>query len=93
MVVFNPGAHFGLHGEVPGADIATWLTRHGIKVQVTSQDTRLDVGNALLSMAADLGSDLLVMGGYGRPRYRELLLGGVTRTILESTTIPVLMAH
>ena len=93
VVVFNPDAHFGLHGEVPGADIATWLTRHGVKVQVTSQDTRLDVGNALLSMAADLDCDLLVMGGYGRPRYRELLLGGVTRTILETTTIPVLMAH
>lgn len=93
VAVFNPGAHYGLHGEIPGADIANWLARHGIKVQVTSQDTSLDVGNALLSMAADLNCDLLVMGGYGRPRYRELLLGGVTRTVLETTTLPVLMAH
>lgn len=93
LAVFNPGANYGVHGEAPGADIATWLTRHGVKVQVVSQDTQLDVGNALLSMAADLDCDLLVMGGYGRPRYRELLLGGVTRTILETTTVPVLMAH
>lgn len=93
VAVFNPGARYAMHGEVPGADIATWLARHGIKVQVTAQDTTLDVGNALLSMAADLGCDLLVMGGYGRPRYRELLLGGVTRTILETATLPVLMAH
>ena len=93
VVVFNPGVHYGMHGDLPGADIATWLARHGVKVQVTAQDTMLDVGNALLSMAADLDCDLLVMGGYGRPRYRELLLGGVTRTILETTTLPVLLAH
>lgn len=93
VVVFNPGVNYGLHGEVPGADVATWMARHGIKVRVTVQDTMLDVGNALLSMAADLGCDLLVMGGYGRPRYRELLLGGVTRTVLETATLPVLMAH
>lgn len=93
VAVFNPGEHYGVHGEIPGADIAAWMTRHGMKVRVTSQDTTLDVGNALLSMAADLDCDLLVMGGYGRPRYRELLLGGVTRTILATATLPVLMSH
>lgn len=93
VAVFNPGAHWDLHGEVPGADIATWLARHGVKVEVTSQDTTLDIGNALLSMAADLDCDLLVMGGYGRARFRELLMGGVTRTILATTTLPVLIAH
>ena len=93
VAVFNPGAHYGVHGDIPGADIAAWMTRHGMKVKVTTQDTSLDIGNALLSMAADLDCDLLVMGGYGRPRYRELLLGGVTRTILATATLPVLMSH
>jgi nucleotide-binding universal stress UspA family protein len=53
----------------------------------------LSVGNALLSHIADRGADLLVMGAYAHSRVRELVLGGVTRTILESMTLPVLMAH
>ena len=59
--------------------------------QVTSGD--IDIGNALLSLAADLGSDLLVMGCYGHTRLREVLLGGVSRAILKSMTLPVLMAQ
>jgi nucleotide-binding universal stress UspA family protein len=47
----------------------------------------------LLSRATDLGADLLVIGAYGHSRVRELLLGGVTRSILESMTLPVLMSH
>jgi nucleotide-binding universal stress UspA family protein len=50
-------------------------------------------GDVLLSRAADLGADLLVIGAYGHSRARELLLGGVTRTILQSMTLPVLMSH
>lgn len=93
VAVFNPGARYGLHGEQPGADIALYLARHGVTVEVTAQRTSLDVGNALLSMASDTGADLLVMGGYGHPRFRELMLGGVTRAMLETMTLPVLMAH
>ncbi|SFU99209.1 universal stress protein [Pseudoduganella namucuonensis] len=93
VVVFNPGEGDGVHGEQPGADIAMYLSRHGVRVEVCAQLTGIDVGNALLSLAADTGADLLVMGGYGHARYRELLLGGVTRTILRSMTLPVLMAH
>jgi nucleotide-binding universal stress UspA family protein len=47
----------------------------------------------LLSRAADLGADLLVIGAYGHSRVRELLLGGATRSILQSMTLPVLMSH
>jgi len=47
----------------------------------------------LLSRAADLGADLLVIGAYGHSRVRELLLGGATRSILQSMTVPVLMSH
>ena len=83
----------GLHGAQPGADAAIWIARHGVKVNVISEETKADVGDALLSMAADLHADLIVMGGYGRTRFRELLLGGVTRTVLANTRLPVLMAH
>ena len=47
----------------------------------------------MLSLACDLNSDLIVMGGYGHTRLREMLLGGATATILESMTVPVLMSH
>lgn len=92
VAVFNAEDRGDAHGEVPGADIALYLARHGIKVDVIRQKTRIDVGNSLLSMAADLGSDMIVMGCYGHSRFREILLGGVTRTMLESMTVPVLMS-
>jgi nucleotide-binding universal stress UspA family protein len=93
VVVFNPDSRGDAHGEQPGADIALYLARHKIKVNVVRQRTDIDVGNALLSIATDLGSDMMVMGGYGHSRFREILLGGVTRTVLESMTVPILMSH
>jgi nucleotide-binding universal stress UspA family protein len=93
VVVFNPDSRGDAHGELPGADIGLYLTRHNIKVNVVRQKTDIDVGNALLSIATDLNSDMIVMGGYGHSRFREILLGGVTRTVLESMTVPILMAH
>jgi nucleotide-binding universal stress UspA family protein len=84
----------GGHGELPGADISLHLARHGVKAaieQTVSAD--ISVGDALLSRAADLGADLLVMGAYGHSRMHELLLGGATRTLLRSMTLPVLMSH
>jgi nucleotide-binding universal stress UspA family protein len=47
----------------------------------------------MLSKAADVGADLLVMGCYAHSRVRELVLGGATRVVLESMTVPVLMSH
>lgn len=93
VVLFNPSSSADAHGEQPGADIALFLARHDIKVEVMQQATSIGVGNALLSLAADLGTDLMVMGGYGHTRFREVLLGGVTQTILETMTVPVLMSH
>lgn len=93
VVVFNARTDASSHGEQPGADIALYLARHGIRVNVIQQKTDIDIGNAVLSLAADLNSDLLVMGCYGHSRFREILLGGPTRTVLQSMTIPVLMAH
>ena len=93
VVVFNPKEQSGVHGDQPGADIALYLARHDIKVNVLQQTTTIPVGEALLSLAADIAADMIVMGGYGHARFREILLGGVTRTILGSMTVPVLMSH
>lgn len=93
LAIFNPEAYFDAHGEQPGADIALYLARHSVKINVHHPRAETDVGNALLSMVADLGSDLIVMGGYGHSRFREVLLGGATRTVLQSMTVPVWMAH
>jgi nucleotide-binding universal stress UspA family protein len=80
--------------EMPGADIAHHLARHGAKVELKSIVTaETDVANTILSHAADTSADFLVMGGYGHSRLREFILGGVTRGILCSMTIPTLMSH
>lgn len=84
----------GKNDEIPGADLGQHLARHGLKVDVkriTSPD--IDVPSTLLSYAADSAADMIVMGGYGHSRLREFILGGVTRGILESMTIPALMSH
>jgi nucleotide-binding universal stress UspA family protein len=53
----------------------------------------MDVPNTILSYAADSGADLIVMGGFGHSRLREFVLGGATRGILASMTVPALMSH
>ena len=94
VVVFNgKQGPADAHGQEPGADIALFLARHGVKVEVSQEETSIDIGNALLSRMADYGTDLLVMGGYGHSRFRETMLGGVTKTILDNMTVPVLMSH
>lgn len=81
-------------GEEPGTDLAESLARHGLKAGVQHLDGGItDVASTLLSHAADRGFELMVMGGYGHSRLREVVLGGATRGILESMTIPVLMSH
>jgi nucleotide-binding universal stress UspA family protein len=94
VVVFDPDRGTGDHGEEPGADIGLYLARHGVKVTIARQvGTGLNVGEQILSRAADISADLIVMGAYGHSRTRELILGGATRTLLESMTVPVLMSH
>ena len=81
-------------GDLPGVDIAAHLARHKIAVDVFRfAGTEANVGDALLNRAADIGADLIVMGGYGRSRFREYVLGGVTRHVLQHLTVPVLMSH
>jgi nucleotide-binding universal stress UspA family protein len=94
VLCVDPDADSRAHGDVPGMDIASHLARHGVNARVeTTASGGIGVGNALLSQTSDIGADLLVMGAFGHARVRELLLGGATRTILESMTAPVLLSH
>ena len=84
----------GRDREQPGADVAVWLARHGVKVTVQLDSaTDSDVGGVILSRAADHDVDLIVMGIYGHSRLRERVLGGASRTLLASMTAPLLVAH
>lgn len=94
VVMVNPESGDDGHGAEPGADIALSLARHGVDTEAHAiSGTDLEEGDAILSWLSDSGSDLLVMGLYGHARFRELVLGGVSRRILESMTVPVLMAR
>jgi nucleotide-binding universal stress UspA family protein len=80
--------------DLAGIDITRHLARHDLKVElkrIVSADT--DVADTILSYAADVSADFIVMGGYGHSRLREFILGGVTRGLLASMTIPTLMSH
>lgn len=94
VMAVNPTGGMAGHGDIPGADICLHLSRHGVNAvceHVKSED--LNVGQMLLSRAADEGADLIVMGAYGRSRLSELVLGGATRHLLRHMTVPVLMSH
>jgi nucleotide-binding universal stress UspA family protein len=93
VALFNPQSGPDGHGQEPGADLALYLARHGVQVEVRVESTSTDTGHALLALAADVKADLLVMGCYGHSRLREMLVGGTTRTVLARMTLPVLMAH
>jgi nucleotide-binding universal stress UspA family protein len=80
--------------EITGVRMSEHLTRHGVTVSVKRiAKGDLAVQDVILSYAADSGADFMVMGGYGHSRLREFILGGVTRGILNSMTVPVLMSH
>lgn len=84
----------GKADELPGADLGEHLARHNLNVEVKRLvAVDVDVSNVILSYAADCAADFIVMGGYGHSRLREFILGGATRGILQSMTVPVLMAH
>lgn len=95
-IIFSVNASGEVDGpRIESSQIAAAVARHGANVVIEEVDGVHDIstGNMLLSRAADFGADLIVMGCYGHARLRELFLGGVTRTILKSMTVPVLMSH
>jgi nucleotide-binding universal stress UspA family protein len=80
--------------EIRGAEMAKHLAHHDVKVQIaTVPAADIDVTNAILSYVADVSGTLIVMGGYGHAKLRETILGGVTRGMLQSMTVPIFMSH
>ncbi len=94
VLAVNPADGGQGHGDIPCADVCTHLARHGVKAEaqaLNAPDVR--VGDVLLSRAADEGINLMICGAYQRSRLRELVLGGVTRHLLQQMTVPVLMSR
>jgi nucleotide-binding universal stress UspA family protein len=93
-VLIDPVPSFDGHGPEPGADLATYLGRHGIQATVHRLPREGKSTSELLRRtAADLGADLVVMGAYSRSRLRERFFGGTTTDTIKSALRPVLMAH
>jgi nucleotide-binding universal stress UspA family protein len=95
VLTINPEkSESGDHGDIPSADIALYLARHGVKAEAAAAKTDLsDVGEIILSKAFDAEADMIVAGAYGHSRTREWILGGVTKTLLHETTVPAFMSH
>lgn len=93
VMVEEGGKSSEQRGEEPGADIARHLDRHGIAVEIRPISGWADVADALVNEVTRSGADLLVMGGYGHSRVWEWVLGGTTRKVLSTASVPVLVAH
>lgn len=93
VTVIDPPRH-GHERSDPGGPLSVFLARHGIKVEIDVLGKSLPrVSDVLLRHAADKNADLVVMGAYGHSRFREAILGGATRDMLEEANLPVFMKH
>lgn len=93
VVVIDPPVH-GPNRSDPGGLLAGWLARHGIHAEIdVIAKTLPRVSDLIQRHASDVGADMVVMGAYGHSRFREAILGGATRNMLEDTELPVFMAH
>lgn len=94
VTMVDPVAALRVSGGEPGADVATYLARHGINVSVeTLPSAGHFVTETLQRHAMDINADMIVMGAYGHSKLLELILGGVTKSMLEQTNLPILMSH
>jgi nucleotide-binding universal stress UspA family protein len=94
LVIIDPPGGAEAEGNAATAAMRLHLARHGIAATPVERPANdIDVGDELLSQAADEGADLIVMGAYGHSRLREIVLGGTTRRLLQCMTVPVLMSH
>lgn len=81
-------------GENPGSDVAHWLSHLGCNVNVQQYPSGgMEIGECLLKRALEVQADLVVMGAYDHSRMRQIIFGGTTRTMVEQTAMPVLLAH
>lgn len=93
VVVIDPPVH-GPYRSDPGGMLSQFLSRHGVRAEVDVLSKTLPrVSDVLKRHAADINADLIVMGAYGHSRFREAILGGATRYMLEQADLPVFMAH
>ncbi|MBB3308387.1 nucleotide-binding universal stress UspA family protein [Rhizobium sp. BK196] len=94
VTMVDPMARMGVNGEEPGADIAAFLARHGVKVQVDRLSSEGKSADEIITRhAMDMGADLIVMGAYNHPRWQQSLFGGVTRRMIEACQLPLFLAH
>jgi len=94
LAIVDPVEGERSHGEEPGADVATFLARHGVNVTVDRLPSENhSVADVLRRHAIDTGAEMLVMGAYGHSRLRERIFGGVTRSMLENPPLPVFLAR
>ncbi len=92
--LFDPVMSPERNGEIPGSDIARWLSHHGCKVTVQQYPSGgEEIGKCILGRAAETGADLVVMGAYGHSRLRQAVFGGTTRSLIEQKRMPVLLVH
>lgn len=93
IVVIDPPTH-GAERSDPGGMLCQMLVRHGVHAEVTVLARTLPrVSDVLARHLRETNADLLVMGAYGHSRFREAILGGATRDMLEKAEVPVLLAH
>lgn len=93
VVVIDPPSH-GPNRSDPGGLLSQFLARHGVRVEVDVMAKSLPrISDVLLRHANDNDVDLIVMGAYGHSRFRESILGGATRHMLEQSEVPIFMAH
>jgi len=93
IAIIDPPDH-GPERSDPGGAMSQFLSRHGTRTEVSVlARTMPRISDVLLRHCGDQNADLLVMGAYGHSRFREAILGGATRNMLEQTTLPVLLAH
>lgn len=93
IAIVDPPQH-GPERSDPGGALSQMLSRHGIRPEVSVLSKTLPrVSDVLTRHAGDIGADLIVMGAYSHSRFRESILGGATRNMLEMAKVPVLMAH
>lgn len=94
VALVDPYASTRSNGEEPGADVAAFLARHGVRVSVdVLASGGRSVSDVLRQHAVDIGAELIVMGAYGHSRVREWIFGGVTRSMLETSPVPLLMTR
>ncbi|WP_299417805.1 universal stress protein [uncultured Sulfitobacter sp.] len=94
IACFDPVMTAAADGQDPGVDVAEWLSHHGCTVTVSQFPSGgLEIGRAIQDRATEFGADLVVMGAYGHARIIQTVLGGTTRTMIEQTDLPLLLAH